>query len=60
MKYGGYRYDTRTTYVGNWNAQGKRHGEGHILFQDGTRYDGYFDNGYFHGLGLLTFPDGAK
>lgn len=46
--------------MGTWNNDGKRQGEGHLRFPDGTRYDGDFENGVFHGLGVLTFPDGAK
>lgn len=36
------------------------HGQGHLQFSDGTRYDGTFDDGVFDGLGVLTFSDGAK
>lgn len=57
---GGYRYEDNTVYVGTFNLEGKRQGEGHILFKDGTRYDGMFENDLFHGLGVLTFTDGAK
>lgn len=60
MKYGGYRYETGTTYVGTWNVQGRRQGEGHIIFPDGNRYDGCFDNGFFSGLGIIRYADGAK
>lgn len=47
-------------YVGDWNEKGQRHGMGHYLLPDGTRYDGQFDNGLFSGLGVIVFPDGAR
>ncbi|KAJ8956578.1 hypothetical protein NQ314_006705 [Rhamnusium bicolor] len=57
---GGYRYADGSVYVGTWNNEGKRQGEGHLLFPEGTRYDGMFENGLFHGFGVLTFADSAK
>ncbi|XP_060517623.1 MORN repeat-containing protein 4 homolog isoform X2 [Cylas formicarius] len=57
---GGYRCDNGSIYVGSWNNEGKRHGNGHLLLADGTRYDGYFQDGLYNGLGVLTFTDGAK
>lgn len=32
----------------------------YLTFLDGTRYDGCFVNGLCNGLGVMTFPDGAK
>lgn len=58
---GGYRYNSNgSVYVGDWNKNGGREGQGHLVFQDGTRYDGRFEENAFCGLGVLTFPDGAK
>lgn len=57
---GGYRYGNGTVFVGNWNNTGLRDGLGHLQFPDNTRYDGYFADGLFNGLGVLTFIDGAK
>ncbi|CAH1381470.1 unnamed protein product [Tenebrio molitor] len=57
---GGYRYGNGAVYVGAWNSTGRRHGYGHLLLSDGTRYDGFFHDGLFHGFGMLTFSDGAK
>lgn len=59
-KFGGYRYENGPIYVGDWNTLKHRQGQGHMSYPDGTRYDGRFENGLFHGLGVLTFPDGAK
>lgn len=57
---GGYRYQSGATYVGEWSPDGRRSGMGHLVFADGTRYDGNFDDGLCDGLGVLAFPDGAK
>jgi len=46
--------------VGFWNDERKKHGEGHLLLSDGTRYDGNFENDLFDGLGVLSFADGAR
>lgn len=59
-KVGGYRYGNDGVYVGDWNRNGVREGQGHLLFPDGMRYDGKFEENTFSGLGVLTFPDGAK
>ncbi|XP_017775591.1 PREDICTED: MORN repeat-containing protein 4 [Nicrophorus vespilloides] len=59
-KIGGYRHEGGAIYVGGWTSGGKREGIGHMLFPDGSRYDGYFTDGMFNGLGILTFADGAK
>lgn len=60
IKCGLYRYDDSTRYVGDWNQKGQKHGMGHLLLPDGTRYDGAFSNGVCSGLGVMVFPDGAK
>ncbi|XP_045483053.1 MORN repeat-containing protein 4 homolog [Harmonia axyridis] len=57
---GEFHFNDDSQYVGTWNSSGKPHGEGHLLFQDGTRYSGFFENGKFNGLGILVFPDGAR
>ncbi|XP_063912981.1 MORN repeat-containing protein 4 homolog [Zophobas morio] len=57
---GGFRYENGMVYVGTWNTEGQKHGYGHLLIPQGTRYDGFFHENLFTGLGLLTFPDGAK
>lgn len=35
---GGYRYEDGTRYIGDWNQKGQKHGLGHLLLPDGTRY----------------------
>lgn len=39
---------------------GRRHGVGQLKFSDGTCYKGHFENGLFHGSGVLMFPDGSR
>ncbi|XP_055691727.1 MORN repeat-containing protein 4 homolog [Lutzomyia longipalpis] len=60
VKCGGFRYDDGTRYVGDWSARGQKHGMGHLLLPDGTRYDGAFIGGMCSGLGVMSFPDGSK
>lgn len=38
VKTGGYRYEDGTRYIGDWNQKGQKHGMGHLLLSDGTRY----------------------
>lgn len=38
VKTGGYRYEDSTRYIGDWNQKGQKHGMGHLLIPDGTRY----------------------
>ena len=60
VKLGGYHYEDSTRYIGEWNQKGQKHGLGHMVLGDGTRYDGQFHEGLAHGLGCLWFCDGAK
>ncbi|KAF4516392.1 hypothetical protein B566_EDAN008515 [Ephemera danica] len=60
VKCGAYDYDDGSRYVGDWNSRGQKHGMGHLVLPDGTRYDGAFSNGLCGGLGVMCFPDGAN
>ncbi|XP_019876484.1 MORN repeat-containing protein 4 homolog [Aethina tumida] len=60
VEFGGFKYENGAIYVGSWNNQGQKCGEGHLLLPNGARYDGNFENNLFNGLGVLSFPDGAK
>lgn len=42
------------------DCAGRRHGVGQLKFQDGTCYSGQFENGLFHGSGVLLFTDGSR
>lgn len=43
-----------------FNPPGRRHGIGQLKFQDGTCYSGQFENGLFHGSGVLFCTDGSR
>jgi hypothetical protein len=60
VKCGGFKYDDGTRYIGDWNQKGQKHGLGHLLLPDGTRYDGAFSNGLCSGLGVMVFSDGSR
>ncbi|KAL3797788.1 hypothetical protein ACHAWO_000405 [Cyclotella atomus] len=48
------------TYEGDYNAVGKRHGEGTLTWANGDVYVGWFKNGYMEGRGTITFHDGTE
>ncbi|CAH1170382.1 unnamed protein product [Phaedon cochleariae] len=51
---------TGSRYVGEWNALGFC-GEGVYRYPHGAIYEGEFSqNGLFHGIGTLTYPNGQK
>ncbi|XP_065211286.1 MORN repeat-containing protein 4 homolog isoform X2 [Planococcus citri] len=58
--FGAYEYNDHTKYYGQWSKDGLKHGFGHLILPDSTRYDGSFSKGLFNGLGVLRFPDGAR
>ncbi len=47
------------TYKGNFK-NGKMHGQGTFLFNNGTKYVGSFVNGKVQGKGTMTYPNGDK
>lgn len=59
-KFGAYVYGDGTKYIGDWNDRGQKHGLGHVLLKDNSRYEGGFVNGLCWGLGVLQYPDGAR
>ncbi|KAL7494024.1 hypothetical protein ACHAWT_002793 [Skeletonema menzelii] len=48
------------TYKGEYNAMGKRHGDGELTWKNGDRYVGKFKNGYIEGRGTMTFRDNTE
>eukprot|EP00045_Choanoeca_perplexa_P000353 m.13894 g.13894 ORF g.13894 m.13894 type:complete len:149 (+) comp10236_c0_seq1:147-593(+) len=54
------QYDDGDKYSGEWNAEGKREGDGVLTFSDGARFVGQFVAGMCEGKGVLTFPDNSK
>ena len=55
-----FNYPDGSTYVGEWNSDGHRHGLGRLHLNDGTVYSGEFRNGLCDGLGVMHFSDGSK
>ncbi len=45
-------------YTGAYNAEGKRHGFGTMVYPNGVKYEGWFENYKRHGYGKLTNADG--
>ena len=55
-----YKYPDGSEYRGEWNEQGQRQGSGQMIFSDGARYTGRFENGLCTGPGVMTFKDGSR
>ncbi len=47
-------------YLGSLNEQRRPHGYGTRKYGDGAKYEGYFENGHFHGQGTFNWADGHK
>ena len=45
-------------YVGEWNELDQRHGKGEQVWDDGSRYEGYWKNDMANGKGRLTYENG--
>lgn len=50
--------DNRKSYDGEYNRNRERHGEGTLVFRDGTEYKGHFENDKMKGQGTLKFKSG--
>ena len=59
-KFGSFSYPDGSSYIGDWSDSGQRHGHGQMKLVDGAVYQGGFTNGFFNGLGVIVFSDGAK
>lgn len=47
-------------YVGEFNDKGERHGQGTYYWEDGSKYEGEWENGTRTGYGVMTWANGAK
>jgi hypothetical protein len=45
-------------YTGEWNDAGERHGKGSQTWQDGSKYEGYWQHDKANGKGRLIHADG--
>lgn len=51
--------DHRKYYEGDW-SEGKRHGYGTLVFNDGDKYVGNYEDGEWNGYGIYYFADGRR
>ena len=56
---GTYSGNDEYKYIGEWK-DGKQHGQGIEVWEDGKKYFGKFKNDKRHGQGSFTWPDGTK
>jgi hypothetical protein len=52
-------YNDGSTYTGEFNAAGEKHGQGKMHWANGVTYEGNFKNGSMHGLGKITYANGT-
>jgi len=53
-------YRDGDVYDGQWSEDGKKNGNGKLIFANKAIYTGQFKDGFFDGSGVLMQPDGAK
>ena len=46
-------------YTGAYNDFGQKHGYGEITYEDGSHYEGHWENDMYHGDGLYSMADGT-
>ena len=56
--FGSKKYE-KANYIGEWK-DGKRHGQGTLSYNDGSKYVGEYKEGKVHGQGTHTYADGSK
>ena len=54
----GFGPSTACTYTGDYNAYGKRHGDGELVWANEDKYVGKFKDGFIEGRGTISFHDG--
>jgi len=54
-----WHYSDAVDYQGERNAQNKPHGQGSLIFGDGSKVTGTFSNGFPHGIATQYFHNGA-
>jgi len=50
-------YSDGSTYDGEWNSMGERHGRGSVTYGNNTCYTGQFEHGLQNGCGVMIIPD---
>ncbi|MBQ9922545.1 MAG: PrsW family intramembrane metalloprotease [Clostridia bacterium] len=54
-----YAMPNGDVFVGNLDESSRPQGYGIYILSNGSKYEGFFQNGLFHGKGTLTKPDGS-
>ena len=55
-----YELDGNSIYIGQWDKKkGYRHGKGVQIFQDGSKYEGYWRKDNVEGYGRMIHSDGS-
>ena len=53
-----YKFDNGDIYNGQWNKDGLREGRGTLVWQDGSKYIGYWTNDQKNRKGRLIYANG--
>ena len=48
------------TFIGELNASGERHGQGTMIYESGSVYEGAFANDKYSGKGVFSYSNGDK
>ncbi|OMJ80441.1 hypothetical protein SteCoe_19289 [Stentor coeruleus] len=52
------KLENNAIYIGEWNTKNERHGKGLQMWNDGSKYEGYWKNDKANGRGRLIHGDG--
>jgi hypothetical protein len=58
VRKGPYQVENGAIYIGEWDSQGRRCGQGLQVWTDGSKYEGYWLNDMAHGPGRLIHLNG--
>jgi len=51
------KYSDGSSYDGEWNGDGEKHGRGSLTYSNNTQYTGQFQHGLHSGKGVMIIPD---
>jgi hypothetical protein len=58
IRRGAVELENGAIYIGEWNQKGERHGKGVQIWNDGSKYEGYWRRDKANGKGRLIHADG--
>jgi len=58
IKKNAVKLENNAIYIGEWNHKNERHGKGLQMWNDGSKYEGYWKNDKANGRGRLIHGDG--